>query len=120
MNEQQFQKIQAKYGDEYLLRQLAEECIELAHASLKLIRAMRGETPLPIEKSRASFLEEVADVRVMYLVLSWMLGHDEILSIQEQSKEKECRMIERLLGEGAKEDEGHTDLQAGRTRIDVV
>ena len=49
-----------------------------------------------------------------------MLGHDEILSIQEQSKEKECRMIERLLGEGAKEDEGHTDLQAGRTRIDVV
>lgn len=110
MNEQQFQKIQAKYGDEYLLRQLAEECIELAHASLKLIRAMRGETPLPIEKARASFLEEVADVRVMYLVLSRMLGHDEILSIQEQSKEKECRMIERLLGEGAKEDEGHTDL----------
>ena len=29
MNEQQFQKIQAKYGDEYLLRQLAEECIDL-------------------------------------------------------------------------------------------
>ena len=53
MNEQQFQKNQADYGDEYLLRQLAEECIELAHASLKLIRAMRGETPLPIEKARA-------------------------------------------------------------------
>lgn len=110
MNEQQFQKIQAKYGDEYLFRQLAEECIELAHASLKLIRAMRGETPLPIEKARASFLEEVADVRVMYFVLLRMLGNDEILSIQEQSKEKERRMIERLIGEGAKEDEGHADL----------
>lgn len=99
MTEQQFNKIQAKYGDEYLFRQLAKECIELAHASLELIRAMRGERPLSIEKARAFFLEEVADVRVMYLVLSRMLGHDEILSIQERSKEKERRMIERLLGE---------------------
>ena len=61
MNGQQLQKIQAKYGDEYLLRQPAEECIEPAHTSLKLIRAMGA--PLPIEKARASFLKEASDVR---------------------------------------------------------
>lgn len=110
MTEQQFNKIQAKYGDEYLLRQIAEEYIELAHASLKLIRAMRGETPLSLEKARAALLEEVADVRVMNFVLSRMLSDNEILSMQERSKEKEWRMVERLLGEGEKEDEGHADL----------
>lgn len=88
MNEQQFQKIQAKYGDEYLFRQLAEECIELAHASLKLIRAMRGETPLPIEKARASFLEEVADVRVMYFVLLRMPAMTKFCLYKNSQKKK--------------------------------
>lgn len=99
MTEQQFNKIQAKYGDEYLFRQLAEECIELAHASLKLIRAMRGETPLPIEKARAFFLEEVADVRVMLTALDKTLDVDGRVRMIEQAAAKDRRMAARLLGE---------------------
>lgn len=99
MTEQQFNKIQAKYGDEYLFRQLAEECIELAHASLKLIRAMRGETPLSIEKARAFFLEEVADVRVMLTALDKTLDVDGRVRMIEQAAAKDRRMVARLLGE---------------------
>lgn len=33
-------------GEEYMLRQLAEECTELAHACLKKVRAGKGETPM--------------------------------------------------------------------------
>ena len=52
MTKQQVNRIRKEYGDEYLYRQLAEECMELGHAALKLIRAQRGETPVPLDQCR--------------------------------------------------------------------
>ena len=34
MTKQQVDRIRKEYGDEYLYRQLAEECMELGHAAL--------------------------------------------------------------------------------------
>ena len=58
-------EIVAKYGDEYMLRQLAEECCELAQAALKVIRAKHKETPMRMDEAEEKFLEEVAVVDVL-------------------------------------------------------
>ena len=49
-----------------LLEQLAEECCELAQASLKMARKLRDENPTPksIEDIRDNLVEEIADVDV--------------------------------------------------------
>lgn len=69
-------KIVDIYGIEYILRQLAEESMELAHAALKLIRANRHETPDTLEDAMDALTEEAADVYVMLSVLSAILGDD--------------------------------------------
>lgn len=45
---------------------LAEECIELAHAALKMARVKRGENPTPAteEKVKKSIVEEWMDVNI--------------------------------------------------------
>lgn len=50
---------------EYMLRQLAEECCELAQAALKLIRAENKETPCTIDEAYAMLIEELADASIM-------------------------------------------------------
>ena len=42
-----------RYGDEAMLRLLAEECSELAHAALKMVRVMHSETPVTHEEAHA-------------------------------------------------------------------
>ena len=91
-------KIVDIYGIEYILRQLAEESMELAHAALKLIRANRHETPDTLEDAMNALTEEAADVYVMLSVLSAILGDDYRKSVQTISRQKESRMVERLLG----------------------
>ena len=48
------------------LLQLAEECTELAHAALKLVRVMEGTNPTPVNMCEAedALMEEIADVLV--------------------------------------------------------
>ena len=45
---------------------LAEECVELAHASLKMARILRGENPTPMSKHLVEVMikEEVTDVNM--------------------------------------------------------
>lgn len=45
---------------------LAEECIELAHAALKMARVKRGENPTPAteEKVKKSIVEDWMDVNI--------------------------------------------------------
>lgn len=50
------------------LIQLAEEAAELAQASIKMIRAMEGDTPVGEETAWAHVLEEMADVEVCMYV----------------------------------------------------
>ena len=49
-------------GESYMLRQLAEECCELAQAALKVVRAMNEETPMSMGEARENLVEEISDV----------------------------------------------------------
>ena len=55
-----------KVGEPAALELLAEECVELAHAALKLARIERGENPSPLEREECieKVIEEMADVRI--------------------------------------------------------
>ena len=99
MTKQQVDRIRKEYGDEYLYRQLAEECMELGRAALKLIRAKKRETPMPVQDAQQALIEEIADVRVMLFVLEKMLDTDGRVRLIEQTAAKDRRMTERLLGE---------------------
>lgn len=93
----QMEQIIAKYGEEYILRQLAEECAELNQAALKMIRAQRCETPmLPLE-ARDHFIEELADVYVMLKAARRLLSPGEEMKLLSHRRSKERRMYERML-----------------------
>lgn len=53
-----------KIGDPAAFEMLAEECTELAHASLKIARILRGENPTPVtfDQGMKNMIEEVSDV----------------------------------------------------------
>ena len=69
--------IREQLSESELLAQLAEECAELAKASLKLRRVITtSSSPTPVSKEDAinDIAEEIADVRLCLKVL----GYDEI------------------------------------------
>ena len=53
-------------GTPAMLEQTAEECVEMAHACLKLARHMRGENKVhkTIEEMHSNLSEEIADVSI--------------------------------------------------------
>lgn len=55
-------------SDDYTLRLLAEECLELGHAALKMVRVMNGETPVAPEAAIENLIEEMADVELMHTI----------------------------------------------------
>ncbi len=59
-------------GEAAMYEQLAEECVELAHACLKKARKLRGENPTPmeIEKIDENVIEEYTDVRLVSSLLA--------------------------------------------------
>lgn len=92
------EQIARKYGEEYLLRQLAEECGELTQACLKLVRAWRGETPVEPEEANEKLIEEMADVQLMmYYVLREVIGADKTGRFDEIMDMKEARMYDRMI-----------------------
>ena len=94
-----------KYGEEYMLRQLAEECNELSQAALKLIRARRKETPMREDEAREHLVEEIADVHVMAgAVFAHMLFKSEQECVDELCESKKNRMFARMLGNQMEED----------------
>lgn len=94
-----FKAISEKYGKEYMLRQLAEECSELSQAALKYIRAVRKETPMRIDEAIEHLTEEIADVRLMIdavsaTVLTWR-DVDDMQAIKEQKLDRwKTRMVD--------------------------
>ena len=93
-----FNKIIDRCGEEYVLRQLAEECNELAQAALKLIRVWRNETPMREDEARERLVEEIADVRLMTgEVFRHMLFAAERKCADEICEQKRERMFARLL-----------------------
>lgn len=74
-----------------ILAQVAEECNELAHAALKLRRALDGTNPTPVSVKVASdrVREEYSDLLLCLCVLSK-------LDVPTSCREKLQRWVERL------------------------
>lgn len=100
-----YNEIVEKYGKEYALRQLAEECNELSQAALKLIRAWRKETPMREDEAYERLVEELADVWLMSdLVRGVILNGTQEIGVCQTIEEKEKRMYERMLDGKMEED----------------
>ena len=80
-----------------VLEQLAEECSELAQASLKYARLLRGENPTPKTEAECleSLTEEIADV---YLCMNLIMvaGVAGVETVEHITAEKFARWYERL------------------------
>ena len=88
-------------GEDYMLRQLAEECAELAQAALKLVRARNGETPMGEAEAMARLIEEMADVSIMWDWAYWcMMSDQENRRVETVKTEKAYRMVDRILNGG--------------------
>ena len=91
-------QIVEQYGKEYIFRQLAEEASELCQASLKMVRAMRRETPVSEQEASAHVLEEIADVEVMLTVLKTaVLNARGLEKVASTYQKKRDRMIDRMI-----------------------
>lgn len=77
------------------LIQLAEEAAELSQASLKMLRAMHGDTPVPETDARMHLLEELADVALCSKVITSKVDDRIVKGIMMQ---KAKRWEERLNG----------------------
>lgn len=98
-------EIAEKYGQEYILRQLAEECAELTQAALKVIRASRKETPMREDEAMERFMEELADVNVMMnAAYRTVLSADQRWAIAEIETQKTMRTQKRMLDGKMEED----------------
>lgn len=88
---------------EDLLRQAAEECMELGHAFLKLDRVLRGKNPTPVTAEDAwdQVLEEIADLSNALLALE--LDNSLVrMQVARIMAEKQARWAERLKKDRAK------------------
>ena len=90
-------KIIDEIGVPAMLEQLAEECSELAHASLKLARKIRGENPTTkdIPELIKNLEEESADVNLSI----WILENEGILDTDKiiaTKRYKLNRLIDRI------------------------
>lgn len=85
-------------GEPAMLEQLAEECIELAHACLKLARVERGESPTPVtlDEARRKVVEEMADMSVPQAAI-WDTDWFDVLMFDEVVRTKTGRFEERLV-----------------------
>ena len=79
------------------LIQLAEEAAELSQATLKLVRAINGETPVTEEEAREHLLEEAADVQACMRCI--FTDADDAV-IRDIMLEKLRRWESRINGEG--------------------
>lgn len=77
--------------------QLAEECVELAHACLKLARIFRGENPTPADVVEVGekVYEEVADVMLCMNVIGF-----EKENVHARQRRKLERWYQRLKEKG--------------------
>lgn len=91
--------ILTEIGDAAAYEQLAEECVELAHAALKMARVLRKENPTPVDEShaRGKIFEELGDLMNALDVVEPMLLARAYMSVIEQYRgEKMKRWEERI------------------------
>lgn len=73
-----------------LLHQTAEEATELAQSALKLLRALKSETPVTKEQALENLTEEVADVKNCMLILedNGLIERGEVFKIQARKMKR--------------------------------
>ena len=95
-------KIIDKIGIPALLEQTAEECTELAQASLKLARKMRGNNPTPkdVPELIENLEEEVADVDICIRLLAddGIIDTDNVIDVIEAKEKRWMKRIEEEYG----------------------
>lgn len=100
-----FKEVQKKYGAEYLVIKLAEECSELAQACAKLLAVWKGATSMRYDEAMEHIMEEMADVRNHMCGLEVaLLDENEIQGIEEIQRRKMARMKTRLIDGDMDED----------------
>lgn len=89
--------LQRTCESDYLYRQLAEECTELAQAALKKVRSANGEiSPGAKAEIDDNYIEELADVGVMRELAVMTLERQERETVHKIMQFKRERMEERL------------------------
>lgn len=84
-------------GEDYMLRQTAEEACELGHAALKVVRAMKDETPMSMGEARENLIEEIADVLTMIAILqTGLLTVVERYDVEQEMDRKMDRFVDRI------------------------
>ena len=79
-------------GKPALLELTAEECVELAHACLKLARVIRQENPTPVtsDEAIANVEEEIADIDICIdeLIKSQIINIKNLLDVKRFKTER--------------------------------
>lgn len=79
-------------GKPALLELTAEECVELAHACLKLARIIRQENPTPVtsDEAIANVEEEIADIDICIdeLIKSQIINIKNLLDVKRFKMER--------------------------------
>ena len=100
-----FEEVLKKYGTEYLVIKLMEECSELAQACAKLLTVWKGATSMRVDEAWEHIMEEMADVRNHMCGLEvTMMSKNDIQGIEEIQKRKLARMKTRLIDGDMDED----------------
>ena len=91
--------IRENVAPDEILATLAEEAVELSHAALKLRRTLSDANPTNIsyDDALANLKEEIADVRLLLMVLDFDWYDRDTFSTIEA---KLARWVQRLRGEG--------------------
>lgn len=86
-----------KCAPDYIYRQLAEECTELAQAALKIVRMRNGEAShLKESDVMDNFIEEIADTSIMIDLVLENMNDEKIDAVCRWEDMKKNRMYKRL------------------------
>lgn len=128
-----YEKILDQCHPDYIYRQLAEECCELAQAALKVVRMVHDETPASKQVICAHYLEELADVYVMMELALLDLTDSErstmlviadgkrerwMNRLEEQQKDKQRKATETTSAEDASAEQ-HNDALIERAKQQI-
>lgn len=87
-------------GDAAVCEQLAEECAELAHASLKMARILRNENPTPLSEDQVyeQMSDEFTDVILCALDFGLCLDYKQLLSKDKRWRTRIKNMVNEAYG----------------------
>lgn len=96
MNKQDlYRKAIDKWGVDAQLDMLAEECAELIHARMRLLRAEAPARAGVLEAAMDHFVEELADVEIVVEQARLIVGPERV----DEAKQRKLERLEKMLEE---------------------